>query len=1392
MKDDQKTEHRWLRIVVIVTAIALMSGLDLHPLMAQTCNNTSPNTDPTAPCFADNNDILGGQRYMLRDDDLVVNVWAESSSSDSVNDFYLNSSQLDITQGSNNTHALGSCYPGGLSAAQSVVGRVFSLPNDVVVNARPTSDCQGISLFVVDPKDGSNNSSVSLGLNHIDLVAMAMADFDLDGYQDVFVITPTFARIYSAKCTNDPFASCTDPISDGLAAGPQHSVSTDWWASPPVTGDFNGDGIIDVAWPTYASVNGTVNILVKFMSVCPAAGATVLGQSCSQPFQIIESTSSTINTGGVLNLTKASTPRPYIALTANNFDGSVNATTGIADAELLVALENSDSKSATLSLYDFDANMSPTPESTTTLTDLYEDETNTLPLFLVSGQLDWSNPQAVAVFASTKKGGSVEHRGILSVITFDKYPDMTATSVGLDTGDNSNHKTRIYGLAMGRFDPPDTTSSATNSSGTDFDQQIAVLVDHNADTTRLQIFTTPSDPASSSSSYSCGSSDPLCLFTDYKVSSTRYYNSAIAQLVPLQAGDLQGRSLLLGAPEKTTVAQTQPDIILGIPPMHVDFIPPPGGVDPQVINVSVFPSTFNTVYDFSTTTGTQASHQATTSYTTSTKETVESKVSFGVPDVDSVSVKVKDSATQTHQNTVSNTYNKYSSQTYSFTDATVFDDKVAATSLRMNIYSYAVIGQFVCPSDSPNCSDAEKVPLEIQYSGPDNIVHIPASDAKALPWYQPVTEPGNIFSYPGSLSLLEAAGPQQTGTTSSALQLLTPADNEWDSQSSESVKIAWSKGGGSSVSSGSTNTDSYETKVSVSGKASFEGGSASAGASLDVNNSSSFSTLNTSSQTFGASTGVILNRGVGSEGPASSADLLYSGQSFIYGLLEPNGAIQTDLPVNTTVTTHGRIEVGHVADMLSTTPIESGSWWTQVYTAAPDVALNHPQRWLEKEPTSQNTQQVMFNCPIGFTSDFGVPTSDPGSCTSTQTSPTPINVTDAPFYWMKGLFITPGTSTTGPATTLATAGDTVTLQARVYNYSLKNMETDTTVHVRFYAQPWDKATGQFTAGSGKYGFAKAVFIGEDILAPILAFCGGSQGFDSCTDSSAKPNWVLAQVQWDTSTLGTQTSETSWVFWVVVWMEDSSGNLVSEIAQHGLTSIPNQDVDSLAEVPVETYSNNLGFYNQMFTLNPSATTTAQARTVRAGLRQLAAEAFEGFPSAVLRDRTTTLRIRTRALGGQFQYVRAFLYQGDPRTGGKLMDMDIIPVMTEGTPVVVPFRYQPRVCGQQRLFLEVIPSDGGEAAEATFGLGVTLDSIAQTEGLIARLGRLGLGSDTENGLLKILKGAKQSFQSGDQRGGLNQLYAFTAALWTLGDVPSAETNLMSGLVGELGSCLDSAGQ
>ena len=230
--------------------------------------------------------------------------------------------------------------------------------------------------------------------------------------------------------------------------------------------------------------------------------------------------------------------------------------------------------------------------------------------------------------------------------------------------------------------------------------------------------------------------------------------------------DLQGRSLLLGPPQKVTVTSNiQPQVVLGMPPMHIDFIQDanslPNGT-PTELNLTAVPSIFNAQYETQQSGSNQSSNTNTTSYTFGTKGSATAKLSYGIPDVASVSAELTTSAAQTHENTVAAKYNTYTSNTFDVSTQTGFSDLVWFTSKRFNMYIYPVIGQELRLSpESAHLSRRSRspVPLHVIFSGPDQVVSA-RIDGSLLEWYQPVQEPGNVFSYPWNATLLREPVPR--------------------------------------------------------------------------------------------------------------------------------------------------------------------------------------------------------------------------------------------------------------------------------------------------------------------------------------------------------------------------------------------------------------------------------------------------------------------------------------------------------------------------------------------------------------------------------------------------------------------------------------------------------
>ena len=581
-------------------------------------------------------------------------------------------------------------------------------------------------------------------------------------------------------------------------------------------------------------------------------------------------------------------------------------------------------------------------------------------------------------------------------------------------------------------------------------------------------------------------------------------------------------------------------------------------------------------------------------------------------------------------------------------------------------------------------------------------------------------EPGNIFSYPGSLQQLKANLPPSTPLVPYTTQKLI------DVQGQGTEYLNWTAGHGSSVTSGSVSAHSFDASQSVSGKASFGFFSGGVSAGFNYNQSNSISRLNQSTSSLDSSQGVAINLGLESPGTQQVYD--YSLTPVIYGQQPPQGTLQADIVQTTQVKATGVLDVGWIAD-----PLGAGNFWRQAYGGFPDVALNHPQRWLQKTPSGVHGQQVQFLCPIGYTSSLSAP-----ACVAQNppVTPNPRNVADDGFYQIKGLFVTPGQSTNGPQITNATVGGTVTLRVRVYNYSVQSasmLPAGTKVRVQFYAQPWNGILGQFANQTNNpNAFANAVFIGEDLLPPIPGFCGGvTDPTDPCTGAGQTiSNWVFAQTTWNTSSL---QSNSYWKFWVVTWLENN-GQMMPELAGHGLPAstlgkclgkpgvacfqnIGDVAVASVRDMDFETYSNNFGYYNQVFTIFP-VSIAGESSSGTLSLDEV--QSSQG--NVLLRDQPARIEAHHHATGHHYDNVLAIYYDGDPDKGGIQYDLEYIPRIGAEDTYVNPGNYAPKSCGVHHLYVRTIPLDGSAASvTASTTVNVTIDaaeSIDETSELSQR--------------------------------------------------------------------------
>jgi hypothetical protein len=392
-------------------------------------------------------------------------------------------------------------------------------------------------------------------------------------------------------------------------------------------------------------------------------------------------------------------------------------------------------------------------------------------------------------------------------------------------------------------------------------------------------------------------------------------------------------------------------------------------------------------------------------------------------------------------------------------------------------------------------------------------------------------------------------------------------------------------------------------------------------------------------------------------------------------------------------------------------------WWRQAYTL-PDVGLSHPARW----DWAKATQTASFN------------PADQGSSVPQ----------DQVFYHIKGLFITPADADgIGPQLTQATAGDSLQLQARVYNFSLADMTAGTQVHVRFYGQRYENAA---LVGD-------SFLIGEAVIGPI-------PGFHSTSTDGEAPNWALAATTFDTSGRADQYL----IFWVLVWMQDGQGNILPELPGHGLTGAitPATTFAQITQVPIEPFSNNVGFYGYTGTGFYLAAPGDEvgAAPPRPGDLTVEPLRVDGAPAIPL-DRKAKVTLSLRTVDVPVGPLAVVLYDGEPDQGGTPFDILHLAHLRPDATTRSRVFFRPQTCGSHTLVAVAGPATAAPAIGRT-RVEVTLDPVAATEALIATTQGLALPQGLAHSLLATLEAAAQAFAQGTTTAGTHQLQAYMTAV------------------------------
>ena len=1203
----------------ILGVMLILAALGAGPVAAQD------------PSLSNVDDILGGQRSLIPADDLVA--WWPTRPGGCLNNCdprnYRESPLLldnggatatgsHFTYGDHPVCAVtidGPIFPGPM---QTRIARLFNLPGgEFIVTALANNnasgrDCSGTNNVTFHLDQPSSGASASTTITtSADSLQLGVADFDFDGLDDLIVMNSDEMFVASAA---DPTGS-----SMALAFGPSLPLAAGQTPqNEPAVGDLNADGILDIAWIGGARIGGAPRS-VYLASVCPGDVSDTICAGATR-FQIIpasgtEMLESLYGNGGFDGLDD---DNPAVNALVGNFDVD-----RVGD-ELVLLDQNLIGTACFLRAYEVDAALTNfSQRDSRQVCDNTKTQgmfpTNQLdgivatsgPLVLYDNGVVLNEEQAAhqVVIAQTKQTNIDTSNTKVEVISYGS--GLVSTAFPAATIQNDGLQIAV-GVAIGRFSGADgfgSTSAATN-------QQIAVLRGGPGAAVLI-------DDVDSLASLTPAHTATI---TDTDLD---FIESKNLQGNLLRAGDLQGRSLRLGAPEVVRVeSHSQPIVVVGAPPMHADYVQSIGAAAPDIFNFTVVPDVYNSSYTVDASIKDNSSSMSTTSYTYSKKETTSAGVGFKAEGV-SVGASAQSTIAKVQENTVSAAYDTYDTRTFDASVETGLGDIVWFQYRRLNLYNYPILG--VAADDGS--------PEYVTFSAPDGIGDIQSINGANLEWYQPVHEPGNIFSYPWSYDHLAEQYPDLIPLSES---IAFATDD-----SPETTEVKWDTGTANDQTTSSTNTQSKTTSESVSGSVKGTGG----GVGVDYSSSTAYSTLYSDSSTLGGSKGVEITKPETFVEPAS--DYQYSVEPYVFGQMLPANTQGTVPTPPADIATTGPIHTAYVVDPRAAS--SGGAWWSSgssPYLQYPDVALNHPQRWRSEKgsnlgdqcrPAAGNT----YDCVAFNTADFA------GG-----------DVWITPFYAMRGFFITTTLANgEGPQLSEIGAGTDLFLQARVYNYSFKAMPAGTTAKINFYRQPWDTSVNEPIGDS--------VLINQQPIdiGPIPAFEG-------TTDA---PNYVLPHTVLSTDGLG----GTYQVFWVVVWMENQDGTLAAEVPGHGLTEIP-RNLGWITDAPIEDYSNNVGFYHAAFHISGTQGVGAASARARPILnRELRVEDVAVVPDTTEVNQAVVVKAQIGAVGDSVSGVQVLFAATDFAGNRVVFDEERPSYIAAGDSYQVRVLYRPSFCGSQRI-------------------------------------------------------------------------------------------------------------
>ncbi|MGB5810643.1 MAG: hypothetical protein WBG86_08945, partial [Polyangiales bacterium] len=747
-------------------------------------------------------DPLYGERTLLAQHDLVIGVKNMSSASLVIG--------LPTSNGAPDTsNSFDTTFASQNAVFETASARLFNTPQDYVVSVWATESSTTTVTMNVSKWSGDGsldtvfpNKTIDFGSNVGDSIFVAVDDFNLDGLEDVFVTTGTAGNRGGFFAT----ANDIDNPAAGLSIEPGQGVEPKGIQVPgPVTGDLNGDGIVELILPGECKSSTTTGpadnqCSVSWVSVCPGpiAGNTYCADAGSGWTLVAPPTDTlTVTAPSGSSLGLPSGPGAVAPVVAGNFlEGTQDQIAILFPliSDNVQRIDNvifGDRQNPTVYLYTFSDTFEPTLVTEQSVWTGTATNGFFLGISMAAGPIDWSSQtEMMALGVDTRTQFTAEK----DQITVLAYWDQGAGELRSVFAQGPTNVTAFYDVAVGHFDRPTTGCETTTGScpESNLNYQMAHLVETDGDQTDLFVWdvTNAGDPGCDSTT-----DPPYCLSVETHPQVAPLLGS-VATEVALVAGDFQGRGVRLGAPTVTRQTSNRPVLVVATPPAHGERL------RVQDFDQNLFPTASSTAtdkqawitvsdchvsvfseidadtmctFDFTIDGNTGNSQYQTFVKETSTNSSMSTTdhrlaTSWGGSSTTSAAVNVSEdpdlplsgyvqasasvSVGRTNTRAQDNISEMYSSSTQTSTFATTFDDVVVYINVTDNVYRYPMLGQICSPSGGNNGCTAERTGLQYYTVSIPNQPTTTTSQGRTLEWFQPPWVPGNIFTYPANCAAL--------------------------------------------------------------------------------------------------------------------------------------------------------------------------------------------------------------------------------------------------------------------------------------------------------------------------------------------------------------------------------------------------------------------------------------------------------------------------------------------------------------------------------------------------------------------------------------------------------------------------------------------------------------